>query len=176
MRGKTIATLFFSLILLIGCNKPYETTGIITQQTETTGNKKIEQLKAMAQTNPVAAYDMGLRYLRGDGVAQSSYHAIEAFHAAASKGDLKAQIALGKIYITGIEEMGPDLQEAQKWLSIAAARGDKESGELLEQVKISREEEKQAEQAQEIDYGYRYDWYYYTPYRLYWHQSLWRRW
>ncbi len=172
MQKKTFAALFFTLLLIISCNKPHQTTGIVTQQAEIPDGQKIEQLKQMAQTNPAAAYDMGLRYLRGDGVAQSSYQAIEAFRVAAEKGDLTAQVTLGKLYLSGIEEMGTDLQEAEKWLTITAARGNKEGSRLLKQVQKSRKNKGETK----IDYGYPYDWYYYTPYRLYWHHSLWRYW
>ncbi len=167
---KKLTVLILTLLFVTGCEKPPQTTGIITQQTVNPDSQKMEQLKEMAQTDPVAAYDMGLRYLRGDGVEQNSYQAIVAFRTAAEQGDLKAQVTLGKLYTSGMEEMGADLAEAEKWLSIAAARGDKESKKLLKQVQISRKQE----QKQKIDY--RYDWYYHIPYRLHWRHHTWGIW
>ncbi|HHT8990295.1 TPA: tetratricopeptide repeat protein, partial [Burkholderia cenocepacia] len=85
-----------------------------------------------AKTQPKAAYDLGLRYFRGDGVRQDSYQALKWMREAAERGDLNAQKALGSFYLFGLEEMGSDAREAEKWLSIAAGRGDKESKKLLD--------------------------------------------
>ncbi|MBR8456184.1 sel1 repeat family protein, partial [Burkholderia dolosa] len=92
---------------------------------------RIAALKQAAKTQPKAAYDLGLRYFRGDGVRQDSYQALKWMREAAERGDLNAQKALGSFYLFGLEEMGSDPREADKWLSIAAARGDKESKKLL---------------------------------------------
>ena len=77
-------------------------------------------LLSLAATDPRAAYDLGLRYFRGDGVAQDSYQALQWMRSAAERGDLEAQKALGGLYLGGLEEMGADTQEAEKWLAIAA--------------------------------------------------------
>ncbi len=155
------------LLFVAGCTKPIETTGLITQETTTDNGLSIEALKQMAANDPAAAYDMGLRYLRGDGIEKNSYKGIESLRAAATRGDLKAQAALGKIYMSGMEEMGADPQEAKKWLQLASARGDKESAILLKKVK-------------DIPAGKRPFfsppaalWYYHLPYRLYWHHGSW---
>jgi len=50
---------------------------------------------------------------------------------AAERGDLGAQKAVGRLYPTGLEEMGSDPREAEKSLSIAAGRGDTEAATLL---------------------------------------------
>lgn len=92
---------------------------------------RITALETVAQKNPRAAYDLGLRYFRGDGVRQDSYQALQWMREAAEKGDLNAQKALGRLYLTGLEEMGTDYREAEKWLRIAASRGDKEAEQLL---------------------------------------------
>ncbi len=163
MQKKSCAVMFIALFLVIGCSRPHQTTGIITQAGGTEENQEIAQLRQVAKTNPVAAYDLGLHYLKGDGVLQNSYKAIEAFRAAADRGDVKAQAALGKIYLSGLEEMGADIQQAKKWLSIAASQGDTESAKLLKELK--KKEEKQA--SQHIgNNGYRRDWYQHSSYRM----------
>jgi hypothetical protein len=83
---------------------------------------KAAALEKMAENNPRAAYDLGLRYFRGDGVPRDSYKALTWMRAAADRGELRAQKALGVFYLTGLEEMGPDPREAQTWLSLAASR------------------------------------------------------
>lgn len=106
-------------------------------------DERIALLVEHAKHDPRAAYDLGLRLFRGDGVRQDSYRAIQWMREAAERGDLNAQIALGRLYLTGLEEMGPDFREAQKWLSIAANRGDKESKELLTEASRLRHMEDQ---------------------------------
>lgn len=135
---------------------------------------RIATLKERATTEPKAAYDLGLRYFRGDGVRQDSYQALAWMRKAAERGNLQAQKALGAFYLFGLEEMGSDPREADRWLSIAASRGDKESQKLLEQARA-------AKQADEDDYKWRTQWrdvyygYWYSgyPYLGVWRQSDW---
>jgi hypothetical protein len=126
-------------------------------------------LIAMAEEDPRAAYDLGLRYFRGDGVTQNSYQAIQWMRSAAERGNLDAQKALGRLYLTGLEEMGPDFREAEKWLSLAAGAGDKESKELLAEASRLKHTERQYNQWRyqwrsrfyrnwRYDYPYRYQW------------------
>ncbi|MDF3106262.1 sel1 repeat family protein, partial [Burkholderia semiarida] len=62
---------------------------------------------------------------------------------AAERGDLNAQKALGSFYLFGLEEMGADAREAEKWLSIAAGRGDKESKKLLDLARKAKKEDEE---------------------------------
>lgn len=103
--------------------------------------RRAAQLIALAEKDARAAYDLGLRYFRGDGVRQDSYQALKWMRDAAERGHLKAQTAVGKLYLMGLEEMGSDPAEAEKWLSIAAGRGDKEAGKLLGEATRARKNE-----------------------------------
>ena len=96
---------------------------------------------ALAEREPRAAYDLGLRYFRGDGVRQDSYQALTWMRDAAERGYLKAQVAVGKLYLMGLEEMGSDPAEAEKWLSMAAGRGDKEAKKLLGEASRAKKDE-----------------------------------
>ena len=135
---------------------------------------RIVSLKQAAKTQPKAAYDLGLRYFRGDGVRQDSYQALKWMRDAAERGDLQAQKALGSFYLFGLEEMGSDPREADKWLSIAAARGDKESKKLLELARKARKEDEEdwkwRTQWRDVYYGY---WNSGYPYYGVWHQTYW---
>jgi len=105
---------------------------------------RMAALEAAAASNPAAAYDLALRYFRGDGVRRDSYKALSWMRVAAEQGNFEAQKALGRLYLTGLEEMGPDPREAHTWLSLAAKRGDRESERLLAEAEAasrSREEE-----------------------------------
>jgi TPR repeat protein len=102
---------------------------------------RIPALEAKAQADPSAAYDLGLRFFRGDGVSQDSYRALKWMRSAGERGDRQAQAALGRLYYTGLQEMGSDLQEAEHWLSQAAGKGDREAEDLLIEVRQARADE-----------------------------------
>lgn len=108
---------------------------------DTAAEQQAAKLVALAEKDPRAAYDLGLRYFRGDGVRQDSYQALKWMRDAAERGNLKAQTAVGRLYLMGLEEMGSDPAEAEKWLSIAAGRGDKEAKSLLAQATRAKQNE-----------------------------------
>ncbi|WDD92250.1 sel1 repeat family protein [Burkholderia sp. FERM BP-3421] len=135
---------------------------------------RIAALKASAETEPRAAYDLGLRYFRGDGVRQDSYQALVWMRKAAEGGNLAAQKALGSYYLFGLEEMGPDPREAEKWLSIAVSRGDKDSQKLLEQARAAKQSDEQEykwlTRWRDVYYGY---WNAGYPYQGVWRETSW---
>ncbi|HUD34915.1 MAG TPA: sel1 repeat family protein [Variovorax sp.] len=100
--------------------------------------RRIAALTELANKDPRAAYDLGLRYFRGDGVRQNSYQAIQWMRSAGERGDLQAQSALGRFYLMGLEEMGSDPAEAEKWLMIAAGHGDREARVLQAEASAAK--------------------------------------
>ena len=138
-------------------------------------DNKFAALEALALQDPRAAYDLALRYFRGDGVPQNTYQSIKWMREAGEKGILPAQMALGRVYLTGLQEMGSDPGEAEKWLSITVNRGDTEAGPLLQQAQMA----KQSEQAQyklinqwrSVFYN---NWYSGYRYQSYWQNGGWR--
>lgn len=100
---------------------------------------RISRLVELAQRDSRAAYDLGLRYFRGDGVRQDRYKSLTWMRDAAERGHLGAQKALGRFYLTGLEEMGADAREAERWLSAAASQGDKEAARLLAEARTTRQ-------------------------------------
>jgi len=99
---------------------------------------RVAALQAVAEDDPSAAYDLALRLFRGDDVPQDTYGALQAMRSAAERGDVRAQSALGRLYLTGLEEMGPDPREAERWLATAAAAGDRDAAALLPQARQAR--------------------------------------
>lgn len=104
-------------------------------------DERIPALEEIAKKDPRAAYDLALRFFRGDGVRRDSYQAIRWMREAGERGVFEAQKALGRIYLTGLEEMGSDPAEAQKWLQMSAARGDREAQKLLVEATAARKDE-----------------------------------
>ncbi len=135
---------------------------------------RIAALETIAKKDARAAYDLGLRFFRGDGVRQDSYQALQWMRDAAERGDIDAQRAVGRFYLTGLEEMGADPQEAEKWLTIAAGRGDKEAGKLLQEASEARKSDdayyKWTNHWRPIFYGY---WHRSYNYHSYWQQGRW---
>jgi len=140
----------------------------------------IAKLRQLAQANPKAAYDLALRYYRGDGVRQDSYQALQWMRQAGEQGNRQAQKALGAFYLYGLQEMGADPQEAERWLSMADDGKDKEVKQQLEQARAAKKVEQQEYQARQdrredrrasIYAGY---WNSGYPYYGTWVQTQWR--
>lgn len=135
--------------------------------------RRLAALTKMAEGNPKAAYDLALRLLRGDGVERNSYQALEWMRKAGDQGLTEAQMALGRLYLVGFEEMGADPAEAASWLSRAAAQGNREAQQLLPQAQAARQSEQAQYQVRELvrtSWGH---WYASTPYYWYWNNTGW---
>lgn len=145
-----------------------------TTPEEEANNQKIAALEEIAKKDPSAAYDLALRLFRGDGVRQDSYHSVQWMRDAAERGHFEAQKALGRLYLTGLGEMGSDPGEAEKWLSITASRGDKEARTLLKEAVIARQslqnEYRWYDRWRSRFYNY---WYYSYPYYWRWRGNRW---
>lgn len=130
-------------------------------------DKRIAALTAVAEKDPRAAHDLGLRYFRGDGVPQNTYQALQWMRSAGERGDLRAQNALGRFYLSGLQEMGADPAEAERWLTMAAGRGDKEAAKLLPEATAAKNDQQAAYRWRE---AHRKTWYgyWYTGYPYYW--------
>lgn len=133
-----------------------------------------DQLVALAEQEPSAAYDLALRYLRGDGVVQNDYEFVQWLRNAGKRGHENAQKALGRLYLVGLSEMGSDANEAVKWLTITASRGDKESQKLLPKArqmqKVQRANYRWQKYYQEYYHPY---WYTNLRYNWYWYNNRW---
>jgi TPR repeat protein len=146
----------------------------VSSPAEEQANAKLVALEQIASQDPRAAYDLALRFFRGDGVRQDSYLSLKWMRDAAERGDLKAQKALGRLYLTGLGEMGADYGEAQKWLSITVSRGDKEAETLLKEATEARKSE-----LKEYQYYNRWrsvfynSWYRGYSYNWYWNVGRW---
>lgn len=68
-------------------------------------------------------FNLGLMYLDGAGVPQSSEHAVEWFRRSADQGYTKAQYNLGSLYALG-HGVRRDLITAHMWMNLCAASGD----------------------------------------------------
>lgn len=146
----------------------------LAAQADPAADARIAALEAMAAKDPRAAYDLGLRYFRGDGVRKDSHQAIKWMRDAGERGNLKAQQALGRFYLAGLEEMGSDPGEAERWLSMAADRGDKESKKLLFEARAAKKNEQQKYQVREADRkSWHGGWYSGYAYQSYWRAGNW---
>ncbi|WP_230341551.1 tetratricopeptide repeat protein [Methylobacillus arboreus] len=135
---------------------------------------KIQQLTALAEKDPRAAFDLGLRYFRGDGITRNTYQALTWMRHAAEHGDVDAQLAVGRFYLMGLEEMGSDPAEAESWLSLAASKGNQEAQNLLKQAQEAKKNEVEYRRWLNLyrPYWHGY-WYSGYAYRSYWRGSSW---
>lgn len=137
--------------------------------------RMLASLTALAERDPRAAFDLGLRLYRGDGVARDPHQALNWMRSAGERGNTDAQLALGRFYLAGLAEMGPDPAEAETWLSLAAARGSAEAKRLLPQATAAKQGEAERYRVKEADknrwqglWGGGY------PYKTYWRESSWQ--
>ncbi len=147
----------------------------LAAQPDPAQNPKLLALEAMAAKDPRAAYDLGLRFFRGDGVKKDSYLAIKWMRDAGERGDFKAAQALGRFYLFGLEEMGSDPVEAERWLMMAADKGDKEAKKLLTQARKAKEQAQTDYEWRETvrKNGWVAGWYSGYAYRTYWRDGRW---
>lgn len=129
--------------------------------------RRIAALTQLANKDPKAAFDLGLRYYRGDGIKRDSYQALQWMREAGDRGNAQAQLALGRFYLMGLEEMGSDPQEAEKWLLLASGSGSKEAKKLLVEAQAAKKTEQANYQWRET---YRKSWHgwWATGYVYYW--------
>ncbi|ONC50264.1 hypothetical protein AQ918_18960 [Burkholderia pseudomallei] len=130
-------------------------------------NPRPAALEARAKTEPKAAYDLGPRYFRGDGVRRDSDRARRPSAATCGRGGRSAVLP-----VRPRAEMGSDAREADKWLSIVAGRGENESKERFEQARADKraheEDDKRRTQWRDVYDGY---WHSGYPYLGVWRQS-----
>ncbi|MCL2524120.1 MAG: sel1 repeat family protein [Betaproteobacteria bacterium] len=162
-------------------DQPSNITTFQDEPSDPEAERRMAELIAMAETNPKAAYDVGLRLLRGDGVQRNTYQAIEWMRKAGDRGDGAAQFALGRLYLLGFEEMGSDPAEAEAWLSRAAAKGNEEAKRLLPQAQAAKREAQDKYQERK-DLKETYEtmanntaWVPTLPYNYAWSSSGWRQ-
>jgi TPR repeat protein len=152
-----------------GCSERARSSSTFNPNTSTDpeADKRLAALVGVAAKDPRAAFDLGLRYFRGDGVAQNTYQALQWMRSAGERGELQAQSALGRFYLAGVEEMGADPAEAERWLTLAAGRGDKEAEKLLPEAAAAKNQARHAYRVREES---RKNWVvgWYTLYPYYW--------
>lgn len=134
-----------------GCNDRPANYSSLPPSAPSFEDPQISALKDLAANDSRAAYDLALRYYRGDGVRPDHYQSIQWMRKAGEMGNFEAQKALGRLYLTGLGETGADYGEAQRWLSISVSRGDKEGAQLLKDATMAR-------RAEQDDYQWRRKW------------------
>lgn len=133
-----------------GCaDRPRDTASFRAVAADAVAEQRAAALAELARNDPRAAWDLGLRYFRGDGVRKDAYQALQWMRDAGEQGIVDAQLAVGRFYLMGLEEMGPDPAEAVAWLSMAAAKGNKEAKRLLKEAQAAKEDEKAQYQLRE---------------------------
>ena len=89
--------------------------------------------KAASQGHATAMFNLGVAYWEGAGVAQDKSKALELWQEAALKGDSGAQFNLGLAYYIG-EERTADLDQASKWIGLAADQNHPEAKRILKVI------------------------------------------
>ncbi len=149
------------------------TVTLQANETDPESERRLATLTELAQQSPQAAYDLGLRLLRGDGIERNSFLALEWMRKAAEQGLATAQFAVGQLYLNGFEEMGADPAEAQAWLTRAASQGHQEAIDLLPQAQAAQKNTHHNYQHREALRQAWGRWYNAAPYYWHWKDSGW---
>lgn len=158
-----------------GCaDVPRNTATFQGTPTDPEAERRLQALTDLAERSPKAAYDLGLRFLRGDGVERNSYQAIQWMRKAGEAGHVEAQYALGRLYLLGFEEMGSDPAEAEAWLTRTAAKGYRDSKRLLADAQAAKQDEQRLYRIREAHRKSWGAWYTGYPYYWVWSPSGWR--
>ena len=81
-----------------------------------------ELLRLAEQSDAVAQFVLGVRYVDGRGVSRDNREAAKWFHLAAAQGHAHAQLNIGVMFANG-RGVPQDDVEAHTWLSLAATQG-----------------------------------------------------
>jgi len=85
---------------------------------------ELETLRRLAQEgDPVAQFNMGVRYAEGQGVPQDLIEAARWYSSAADQGDAPAQFNLGLLFYQG-QGVERNLDYAYELFRLAALQGD----------------------------------------------------
>ena len=108
----------------------YDTTGQLVSTIQTVGPLSYvklseDEVKSLNEnpTDPIAQYNLGLMYDKGEGVGKNDAEAVKWYRRAADQGDATAQNNLGVMYDNG-EGVAENDAEAVKWYRRAADQGD----------------------------------------------------
>lgn len=123
-----------------GAGCAMESRDVATFRPEEVPSTAADEVERDAAAGDVdAQYRLGLRQLHGEGGRQDGFAALRWLRQAAESGDVRAQLALGRIYLTGYDTVGQDLGESDRWLAAAAAQGDREAEQLQAEVHERRQ-------------------------------------
>lgn len=157
-----------------GCaDVPRDTATFQGTPTDPEAERRLQALADLAEQNPKAAYDLGLRFLRGDGVERNTFQSIQWMRKAGEAGHVEAQYALGRLYLLGFEEMGSDPIEAEAWLTRSAAKGYRDSRKLLADAQAAKKDEQRLYKVREEQRQSWGEWYSSSPYFWVWQSSGW---
>lgn len=121
---------------------------------------------------PQAKHNLGLMYLTGHTVAADPYQAMVQLRGAAERGIVPAQRTIGLLLAQGLEGFPRDPREARRFLSMAAAQGDKIATEELQRVQQDLEGVEAMQDQLDIERAYAYtglydqlyNWMIFTPF------------
>jgi len=83
-----------------------------------------------------AKYELAKMYIDGKYVLKNPKLALKLLKSSAKEGYDKAQLLLGKLYLTDNEIVDKDLKKAAKWLYLAAQNGNEEAKHLWNKYKL----------------------------------------
>ena len=107
------------LLFLAAC---CSATAVVARDVPLTTDQVATIRRLAAQGNAEAQKNLGIMYVKGEGVAKSDAEAVKWYRLAAAQGNAQAQYNLGVVYANG-DGVAENDAEAVKWFRLAAEQG-----------------------------------------------------
>ena len=95
---------------------------------------------AAKQGHTLAQYNLGAKFLKGEGISKNVNKAMSLWLLSANAGHMQSQFNIGRAYFLGVG-LEEDQQKAKFWFQKAAIQGDPKSRELLKKIDLSNVEQ-----------------------------------
>ncbi len=90
---------------------------------------------AAKQGHTLAQYNLGVKYIQGEGIPKNINKAMSLWLLSANAGHMQSQFNVGRAYFLGVG-LEEDQRKATFWFQKAAAQGDPKSIELLKKIEV----------------------------------------
>lgn len=143
------AVLCFYSTLCFGSDKDFERGMDAYTRGDYTSANKFWEKSAFAGNN-MASVNIGVAYLKGQGVTQNHIEAMRWFKAAAIKGELHSKHLLGEMFLKG-QGVSTNKLMARIWFGISLAQGNTLSKSFCNEIDLTLSEPEKQQIKQVVD-------------------------
>jgi TonB family protein len=114
----------FPIAVMTGALMGFASMALLPEQPPAGTAARLEDVRtAAARGDASAQVELGMFYVRGDGVAKDSTQGVAWIRKAADQGDVMGQYLLGMFYSSDVGVVARDLVQGAEWIRKAAEQG-----------------------------------------------------